>query len=54
VLLVAGGGHPTHSYWLQAHSPAVIGRVIRLPETFDRLLADADRDLGCGEDLCRV
>ena len=45
VLVVAGGGHPTHSYWLQAHSPTVEGRVIRVPETFDRLLADADRDL---------
>ena len=54
VLVVAGGAHPTHSYWLQAHSPSVVGRPIRLPETFDRLLADADRDLGCGEDACRV
>jgi hypothetical protein len=54
VLVVAGGGHPTHSYWLQAHSPTVEGRVIRVPETFERLLADADRDLGCGEDVCRV
>jgi hypothetical protein len=54
VLLVAGGGHPTHSYWLQAHSPTVEGRVIRTPETFEQLLADADRDLGCGEDACRV
>jgi len=32
----------------------VQGRVIRVPETFDRLLADADKDLGCGEDVCRV
>jgi hypothetical protein len=24
-LVVAGGGHPTHSYWLQAHSPTVPG-----------------------------
>ena len=46
VLVVAGGGHPTHSYWLQAHSPTVDGRVIRVPETFERLLAEADRDLG--------
>jgi hypothetical protein len=45
VLVVAGGGHPTHSYWLQAHSPSVNGRVIRLPETFDRLVAEADSDL---------
>ena len=54
VLVVAGGGHPTHSYWLQAHSPTVEGRVIRAPETFERLLADADRDLGCGDDVCRI
>jgi hypothetical protein len=46
VLVVAGGSHPTHSYWLQAHSPAVVGRTVRLPETFDRLLAAAERDLG--------
>jgi len=45
VLVVAGGGHPTHSYWLQAHSPSVNGRVIRVPETFDRLLAETDNDL---------
>ena len=54
VLVVAGGGHPTHSYWLQAHSPTVEGRVIRTPETYERLLAEADKDLGCGEDACRV
>ena len=54
VLVVAGGGHPTHSYWLQAHSPTVNGRVVRVPETFDRLLADADRDLGCGDEACRI
>ena len=46
VLVVAGGGHPTHSYWLQGHSPTVQGRVIRVPETFDGLLANAARDLG--------
>lgn len=54
VFLVAGGSHPTHSQWLQAHSPRVTGRTITLPESFDRLLADADRDLGCGDDVCRV
>ncbi len=54
VLVVAGGNHPTHYHWLQAHSPRVIGRVMRVPETFDRLLADADRDLGCGTDECRI
>jgi len=54
VIVVAGGDHPTHYHWLQAHSPRVTGRVVRVPESFDRLLADADRDLGCGADECRI
>jgi hypothetical protein len=54
ILIVAGGDHPTHSQWLQAHSPTVIGRVMRLPETFDRLLAESDRDLGCSSEECRI
>jgi hypothetical protein len=54
IFLVAGGDHPTHSQWLQSHSPAVVGKHIRLPETFDRLLAESDRDLGCGSDECRI
>jgi hypothetical protein len=45
VILVAGGGHPTNSYWLQGYSPGVIGRRIQLPAGFDQLLAEADRDL---------
>jgi hypothetical protein len=32
VLVVAGGGHPTNSYWLQGYSPRVIGRAVPLPE----------------------
>jgi len=54
VLIVAGGGHPTNSYWLQGYSPRVIGREIRVPESFAQLLADADRDLGCGSDACLI
>ncbi len=54
VTVVAGGDHPTHYHWLQAHSPRVTGRVVRVPESFDRLLADADSDLGCGADECRI
>jgi hypothetical protein len=49
-----GGGHPTNSYWLQGYCPRVIGREVRVPESFDRLLADADRDLGCGSDACMI
>lgn len=54
MLIVAGGSHPTNTYWLQAFSPRVLGRVIRRPETFDRLLAESDRDLGCASDECRI
>ena len=46
VIVVAGGGHPTNSYWLQGYSPGVVGRAIALPPAFERLLADAERDLG--------
>ena len=46
VLVVAGGGHPTNSYWLQGYSPGVVGRRIELPRGFERLLAAAERDLG--------
>jgi hypothetical protein len=54
ILTVAGGGHPTNSFWLQGYSPAVIGRRIELPADYDKLLAEADRDLGCGSDACVV
>ena len=54
VFIVAGGSHPTHAYWLQGTGPRVHGRVIRTPETFDRLLAAADRDLGCAAEECRI
>jgi hypothetical protein len=46
VIVVAGGGHPTNSYWLQGYSPGVVGRTIALPSGWGRLLADAERDLG--------
>ena len=46
VIIVAGGGHPTNSYWLQGYSPGVVGRVIDVPSSFESLLADAERDLG--------
>jgi hypothetical protein len=45
VLMVAGGGHPTNSYWLQGHSPGVAGRAIEVPAGFEGLLAEAERDL---------
>jgi hypothetical protein len=46
VIVVAGGGHPTNSYWLQGYSPGVVGRPIERPPAWERLLAEAERDLG--------
>jgi hypothetical protein len=54
VLLVAGGGHPTNSYWMEGYSPHVVGRAIRIPSGFGRLLEQADRDIGCGVEACRI
>jgi hypothetical protein len=54
VLLVAGGGHPTNSYWLEGYSPHVVGRRITLPKNFQWLLQQADRDIGCGAEACRI
>jgi hypothetical protein len=54
IVLVCGGGHPTNSFWLQGYSPRVIGKEIRVPESFEDLLTQADRDLGCGDDVCRI
>jgi hypothetical protein len=54
IVLVCGGGHPTNSFWLQGYSPRVIGKEVRVPETFEQLLMEADRDLGCGDEVCRI
>lgn len=54
VTVVAGGAHPTNSYWLQGYCPKVIGRKIRAPTAIDDLLAAADRDLGCASDVCLI
>jgi hypothetical protein len=54
VLLVAGGGHPTNSYWMEGYSPHVVGRRINLPRDFAQLLHQAERELGCGTDACRI
>jgi hypothetical protein len=48
ILIVAGGGHPTNSYWLQGYSPGVVGREIAVPDHFERLLKEANRDLNGG------
>jgi hypothetical protein len=54
VLLVAGGGHPTNSHWLEGYSPHVIGREVRVPADFGRLLEQAEHDIGCSAEACQV
>jgi hypothetical protein len=48
ILVVAGGGHPTHSFWLQGNSTAVVGHMVRVPETLEGLLEEAKADLAGG------
>jgi hypothetical protein len=54
ILLVAGGGHPTNSYWMEGYSPHVVGRRISVPKNFPQLLEQADRDIGCGSEACLI
>ncbi|MBC7779306.1 MAG: hypothetical protein H7125_04305 [Proteobacteria bacterium] len=54
VVIIAGGGHPTNSYWLESYGPEVVGKTISVPDGFDALLKEADRELGCGEEVCMI
>jgi hypothetical protein len=54
ILLVAGGGHPTNSYWMEGYSPNVVGKEITLPKGFAKLLEQTERDIGCGAEACRI
>lgn len=48
-IVVAGGAHPTHAYWLQAAiAPRVTKSRIRLPARWAELLAQANEDLQPG------
>ena len=53
-LLVAGGGHPTNSYWMEGYTPHVVGRKIETPANFAALLEQASHDIGCGAEACRI
>ena len=53
-LIVAGGEHPMHTLWLPAFSRSVTGLVVHPPRELGKLLAQADRDLGCAADLCTI
>ena len=46
ILCVAGGHHPTHSYWMPAYAPNIAGRTIALPTAWETLIAEAEAALG--------
>ena len=47
MLVVAGGQHPTHAYWMQAaQGPKVANVQIKLPAKWDELIKEAEQDLG--------
>ncbi len=47
MIVVAGGRHPTHAYWLQSTmAPKVVNKKINLPSAWDELIEAAARDLG--------
>ena len=46
-LVVAGGTHPTHNFWMQtAIVTQMVSEQIKLPAKWDELVAIAERDLG--------
>jgi hypothetical protein len=47
MIVVAGGRHPTHAYWMQAaQGPKVANAQIRLPTKWAELIKAAEQDLG--------
>ena len=54
IVVVAGGAHPTHNFWMQAMSPSVVCREIATPGNWQSLVADAELELGPGGDTCVI
>ena len=47
MIVVAGGRHPTHAYWMQeAQGLKPVSAEIRLPAKWQELLAEAEKELG--------
>ncbi len=54
LLTVAGGNHPTHTFWMQAWGPGLASRRAELPSTWSLLLAEAEADRGPGGEACVI
>lgn len=47
MLVVAGGRHPTHAYWMQgAQGPRTVSREIKLPAGWSDLMREAEEEFG--------
>ena len=47
MIVVAGGRHPTHAFWMQsAMAPIVTCKEIEIPKDWDDLIREAEEDLG--------
>jgi hypothetical protein len=54
ILLVGGGAHPTHNFWLQGNAKTIGKRLIDTPKNWVDLLKQADVDIGCADDMCII
>jgi len=52
LVAVAGGDHPSNHFWFPADAPHVSARSFKIPQAWDRLLANAEVDLGPGGSAC--
>jgi hypothetical protein len=47
MIVVAGGRHPGHAYWMQAsQGPKPVSAMVQLPAKWRELLAEAEKELG--------
>ena len=47
MIVIAGGQHPTHAYWMQAaQGPKTVSVKVKLPANWQQLLKEAEEELG--------
>ena len=47
MVVVAGGHHPSHAYWMEGtgHTSYPVAKAIKLPANWKELLKEAEKDL---------
>ena len=54
MVVVAGGEHPTHNFWLQSWGPTVTGASVSLPSEWQTLLDIAEVEMGPAGAACLI